>query len=158
MIHRLKTLQPYFDDVKSGKKPFEIRVNDRDYQVGDILVLEEYNNTDLSTGYTGQVIIKSVTYVLTNCSQYGLKDGYCIMGLAENSWIPVSERLPKLKENQNYINVDATIEYQSGDRTVVPLTWERKGRNKKPTWCFFGRISDWNVIAWMPLPEPYKPE
>lgn len=73
-------------------------------------------------------------------------------------WIPVDERLPELKENQSYINVNATIEYQNGKRVVVPFTWERKGRNKKPTWCYLGRISDWNVVAWMPLPERYKPE
>ncbi|MDF2611454.1 MAG: hypothetical protein K0R92_2928 [Lachnospiraceae bacterium] len=43
MQHNLKTLQPYFDDVKSGKKKFELRRNDRDYQVGDKLNLFEYD-------------------------------------------------------------------------------------------------------------------
>lgn len=83
MEHRLKTVQPYFSDIKSGKKPFEIRFNDRNYQIGDTLVLEEYDNTDLTTGYTGQVIRKSVIYVLQDCPLYGLKDGFCILGLAD---------------------------------------------------------------------------
>lgn len=78
MDHRLKTVQPFFDDMKSGKKPFEIRINDRDYQVGDTLILEEYDGR-----YTGQVKRKSVTYILKNCPQYGLQDGYCILGLKD---------------------------------------------------------------------------
>lgn len=40
--HELKLDIKYFDDVKSGKKNFEIRKNDRDFQVGDILELKAY--------------------------------------------------------------------------------------------------------------------
>lgn len=32
----------YFHDVKSGKKPFEFRLNDCDYQVGDVVVFLAY--------------------------------------------------------------------------------------------------------------------
>lgn len=39
--HELKLDIKYFDDVKSGKKNFEIRKNDRDFQVGDILELKK---------------------------------------------------------------------------------------------------------------------
>lgn len=39
--HDLKLDIKYFDDVKSGKKNFEIRKNDRDFQVGDILELKK---------------------------------------------------------------------------------------------------------------------
>ncbi len=85
MEHRLKTVQPYFGDVKSGSKPFEIRFNDRNYQVGDTLVLEEWNSTGsaFTEGYTGQLVRKSVTYVLKDCPQYGLQDGYCILGIKD---------------------------------------------------------------------------
>lgn len=81
MEHRLKTVQPFFDDVKSGKKSFEIRFNDRNYQIGDTLVLEEYDDTAFTAGYTGQVLRKTITYVLKDCPHYGLRDGYCILGL-----------------------------------------------------------------------------
>lgn len=40
--HELKIDIKYFDDVKNGKKNFEIRKNDRDFQVGDILELRAY--------------------------------------------------------------------------------------------------------------------
>lgn len=81
MEHRIKTLQPYFNDVKIGIKEFELRKNDRDYKVGDTLILEEYDDTDFTTGYTGEVIRKTVIYILKDCPQYGLQDGYCILGL-----------------------------------------------------------------------------
>lgn len=41
--HELKLDIKYFDDVRSGKKNFEIRKNDRDYQVGDILELKAWD-------------------------------------------------------------------------------------------------------------------
>lgn len=40
--HELKLDTKFFDDVKSGKKNFEIRKNDRDFENGDILVLKRY--------------------------------------------------------------------------------------------------------------------
>lgn len=42
--HELKLDVKYFEDVKSGKKNFEIRKNDRDFQVGDVLELKAYKN------------------------------------------------------------------------------------------------------------------
>ncbi|WP_339012617.1 DUF3850 domain-containing protein [Lactococcus garvieae] len=43
-IHELKLDIKYFEDVKSGKKNFEIRKNDRDFQIGDVLELKAYKN------------------------------------------------------------------------------------------------------------------
>ena len=60
-IHELKTWSEYFYPISNGKKQFEIRINDRDYKVGDILDLKEYNpNNDL---YSGREIRVYVTYV-----------------------------------------------------------------------------------------------
>lgn len=42
-IHKLKTINPYFQDVKSKVKTFELRKNNRDFQVGHILLLMEWN-------------------------------------------------------------------------------------------------------------------
>lgn len=41
--HELKLDINYFEDVKSGFKNFEIRKNDRDFQVGDILELKNFD-------------------------------------------------------------------------------------------------------------------
>ena len=43
MKHCLKTIQPYFADVENGTKTFEVRKNDRNFKIGDILFLQEYD-------------------------------------------------------------------------------------------------------------------
>ena len=39
-VHYIRIQEVYYDRVISGNKTFEIRLNDRDYQVGDKLVME----------------------------------------------------------------------------------------------------------------------
>jgi len=74
--HDLKISTKYYDDVMMGRKNFELRKNDRDYQGGDIFVLREYDNGN----YTGRYFIQIIGYILKDCPQYGLIDGYCIFG------------------------------------------------------------------------------
>jgi hypothetical protein len=38
-LHELKCEEPYFTDVHEERKLFELRRNDRDFEVGDILEL-----------------------------------------------------------------------------------------------------------------------
>lgn len=57
-IHRIKCLPEYFNPVELGLKKAELRLNDRDYKVGDWLILEEYDS-----GYTGREITKKVLHV-----------------------------------------------------------------------------------------------
>ena len=47
--HELKLDIRYFDDVKYGKKNFEIRNNDRDFKVGDILELKRFDGSGYVT-------------------------------------------------------------------------------------------------------------
>lgn len=76
--HELKILPEYFAAVKDGSKTFEIRKNDRDYMVGDYILLKEY---DKNTGYTGNEILVEITYMITSEQFDGLKDGYCVLGI-----------------------------------------------------------------------------
>lgn len=46
MTHHLKTMPEYFQAVIDGKKPFEVRKNDRDFKSGDHCLLEEYLGTE----------------------------------------------------------------------------------------------------------------
>ncbi|MDS1006420.1 DUF3850 domain-containing protein [Clostridium sporogenes] len=39
MKHRLKTLSKYFNAVCDGKKTFEIRKDDRNFEIGDTFIL-----------------------------------------------------------------------------------------------------------------------
>lgn len=73
-IHVLKIQPKYFEDVESGKKKFEIRKDDREYSIGNTVQLCECSNGLL----TGNMITVKISYVLRNCPEYGLKDGYCI--------------------------------------------------------------------------------
>ncbi|MCL5407015.1 MAG: DUF3850 domain-containing protein [Patescibacteria group bacterium] len=51
----------YFDAVASGKKKFELRLNDFDVNEGDILLLEEWDPK--TKEYTGRKVEKKVTFV-----------------------------------------------------------------------------------------------
>ena len=73
-----KILPKYFSEVCEGRKNFEIRKDEDNFQAGDLLVLEEYNPANGSR--TGKKTIRRVTYVLRNVPEYGLMPGYCIIG------------------------------------------------------------------------------
>ncbi len=75
--HRLKTRQPWFKDVCDGRKPFEFRKDDRGFEVGDHLILEEYDPRTKT--YGGGVCCVEVIYIL-RCAP-GLPVGYCIMAI-----------------------------------------------------------------------------
>ncbi|MDW0113791.1 DUF3850 domain-containing protein [Sporosarcina saromensis] len=72
-IHRLKIMPEYFKAVASKAKRFEIRKNDRDYKIGDGLLLREFKDDD----YTGNEINAVITYM----TDYEQKKGYVVMGI-----------------------------------------------------------------------------
>lgn len=78
MIHELKIKPEYFQAVWNGQKRAELRKDDRDYKVGDLLVLKEWDGEK----HTGSVVAVRVTHILRNCPEYGLADGYCILSIA----------------------------------------------------------------------------
>lgn len=59
--HILKTINPYFADLRDGRKKFEVRKNDRNFQIGDTLILEEYNKETQQK--TGKEEIRYITYI-----------------------------------------------------------------------------------------------
>jgi len=81
MIHELKTWKEYFKLVLSGEKPFELRKNDRNFLIGDKLILKEIDKE--SNLYTGRTMHRRITYVLKGADavDFGLKEGYCILAL-----------------------------------------------------------------------------
>ena len=65
----------------------------------------------------------------------------------ENGWIPCSERLPEVLQW-------VLIQTKQGDMDVVKYI----GETKCWGYDFYHRIHQRMVIAWQPLPKPYKPE
>lgn len=59
MIHELKILPEFFEAVTSGRKQFEIRKNDRDFKVGDYIILREWGTKE----YTGNSYKAEITYI-----------------------------------------------------------------------------------------------
>jgi len=77
--HQLKTWIPLYQDILEERKLFDFRKNDRDFQVGDILVLNEWRVTNKT--YTGRSVSMRVTYMFEGLVDIGMPPGYCIMGI-----------------------------------------------------------------------------
>jgi ParB family chromosome partitioning protein len=77
--HDLKCETEYYQAVEEGLKNFELRKNDRDYQVHDIINLHEI----VRGVKTGRILHpKEIIYIL-NGGTYGLDKEYCILGLKD---------------------------------------------------------------------------
>lgn len=76
-VHNLKILPQYFEEVQKLNKRFELRKDDRDYKVGDLIMLSEWENEELTGRHTSYL---EITYILRKCPEYGLMDGYCVLG------------------------------------------------------------------------------
>lgn len=74
--HELKITPKYFKDVVDGDKNFELRKNDRDFKVGDSLMLKEFDNG----AYKGDSVQVVVTYILVD-GEYSLDKDYVILGI-----------------------------------------------------------------------------
>jgi hypothetical protein len=75
VVHILKCWPEQFQDVYSGNKPFEVRKNDRNFKVHDVLLLLEWNPE--TEQYTGRELKVYVPYILSH--PVFVRDGYVIM-------------------------------------------------------------------------------
>ena len=80
VVHELKSWPIYYQAVEDGIKPFEVRLNDRNYRRGDTVVLREYN--ECTDAFTGRSLTRRITYVLYG-PELGIEDGYCVFGMEE---------------------------------------------------------------------------
>jgi len=84
-VHELKILPEYFQQVVEGRKNFEIRKDDRGYEVGDTLHLREWEKPTKENKegtYTGRSIKKKIIYIFEGGKPgYGLKEQWVILGL-----------------------------------------------------------------------------
>ena len=76
--HWLRTLPGYFDAVADGSKTFELRWNDRAFEVGDMLLLQEWDGV-----YTGRELNRKISYILKDVPEYGLECDACVIGMED---------------------------------------------------------------------------
>jgi len=96
--HSLKTHPEEFRSTKNGLKLAEFRLDDRDYQVGDVLILEEWNPETRS--YTNDVLWALVRHVQRG-GKFGIPDGYVMMSIdvEENAM-----KVQKVEEPESDVN------------------------------------------------------
>ena len=84
-LHELKIKHEYLINVALGIKTFELRKNDRDYQVGDLIhfidIKEDYTSKYEIEPYIDDNQLYRITYILKDCVYYGLDKGYCILSI-----------------------------------------------------------------------------
>jgi hypothetical protein len=100
--HSIKAWPPYFAEVAEGRKPFEVRKNDRGYQRGDLLIINEWHPEDFDREnaachacrnfyweghYTGRKAVRWVTFVYTGDPRFtGIEPGHVVLALAEDDY------------------------------------------------------------------------
>ncbi len=75
--HKLKCWSNFYQAIVSGVKKCELRLNDRDYQVGDTLLLEELNQDN--GALTGAWFRVRVTHIVDVF--IGLQPGYVALSI-----------------------------------------------------------------------------
>lgn len=85
--HRLKTDTEPFAAIFENRKRAEFRKDDRGFEVGDTLVLEQVE-TNEATGekeLTGQKVIAVITHVQRGPT-YGIPEGYAMLSFERARW------------------------------------------------------------------------
>lgn len=87
--HAVKCWVEFFEPISDGRKTFDIRRDDRDYQVGDQIVLLEYKH-GIGT-YTGREVACDITYVARGkkFEVFGLQSGHAILAISRS--MPLQE-------------------------------------------------------------------
>lgn len=76
--HELKCWPEYYKLVTSGLKDFELRLDDRNFEEGDTVILKEWN--PVTKQYTNHEHIRKIVYVFRD-EEMGLKRDYVILQL-----------------------------------------------------------------------------
>jgi Domain of unknown function (DUF3850) len=83
--HRVKSWPQFFEAILSGEKTHELRrMDDRDFRVGDVLLLQEFDpKTKRYTGHELKTMITYITSVGFPCalSEDALDPSFCILSI-----------------------------------------------------------------------------
>jgi hypothetical protein len=84
-IHKVKSWTHLYEAAVNGTKTHDVRyVNERDYKVGDLLLLQEFDH--VTQKYTGRQCFVEITYITSDInpcalSRNALDRGYCILSI-----------------------------------------------------------------------------
>lgn len=71
------------------------------------------------------------------------------------NWISANNPPKECSAAEEYL---VTVKYDgrgnTNGRKTMFMTYQEKGKKKIPTWCWYDRISIWEVLYWAELPEP----
>jgi len=82
-VHKLKTWPSVFEEIVSGNKTAEFRLNDRDFAVGDELLLMEWDpdaHAVAGGAFTGREYRVRVMHVVHG-GQFGIPEHFCMMSV-----------------------------------------------------------------------------
>ena len=77
-LHILKIQKEYFFCVHVGDKQFELRKDDRQFEVNDLIHFVDTDGYEIAA-HSDEVY--RITYILRHKPEYGLQEGYCILGI-----------------------------------------------------------------------------
>lgn len=101
-VHHLKTWPLYFQAIERGDKTFELRRNDRDFKVGDTLILQEWDPRKGGGNYTGRWAAFKAGYVIEGGDEeFGadaLSPLYCILSLVPHPTL-TPDAVPPMAEH-----------------------------------------------------------
>jgi hypothetical protein len=127
MEHELKTHPEYFQAIKRGDKPFEIRIDDRPYAVGDTLLLREWE--PIIARCTGDVLRVPVIYVMRGGPWLPL--GYIAMGIRPTE---LEAELDRLRAENSRLCADVMqLEHErdTADTYASEMEWHRWAAEKE---------------------------
>jgi|GEM_PF-3855713 len=110
MIHCLKTWPKPFGMVLSGQKTFELRVNDRGFQPGDLLCLQEFD--PFAKAYTGRELQRRISCIIDGAGPVKLPDGLVVLGMEDSRGLgDLAKELTRL----------VALLRQLGERLGIPM-------------------------------------
>lgn len=76
-FHKLKIKEEYYDAIRRGVKRFELRKNDREFEVGDLITFQIVDEGSIYSS----LLVFQIVYILEGVPEYGLSEGHCILGI-----------------------------------------------------------------------------
>lgn len=84
--HKIKSWPSFFQAFLEDRKLHDIRSKDRDFRVGDTVLLQEYEPFVEGGRYTGRELMMQITYITSNDTPCALSSAvldrdYCVLSL-----------------------------------------------------------------------------